>query len=49
MGEVAEMMLDGTLGQICGGLMEDLINENGDDLKEPPGYPRTCEDCKEYE
>ena len=49
MGEVAEMMLDGTLCQICGGLMEDLINENGDDLKEPPGYPRTCEDCKEYE
>ena len=36
MGEVAEMMLDGTLCQICGGLMEDLINENGDDLKESP-------------
>lgn len=36
MGEIAEMMLDGTLCQLCGVYM-------GDDR----GYPRTCRDCRE--
>ena len=35
MGEVAEMMLDGTLCQECGGVIDGTT----------PGYPRTCEDC----
>ena len=35
MGEVAEMMLDGTLCQVCGGVIDGTT----------PGYPRTCEDC----
>lgn len=35
MGEVADMMLDGTLCQECGTFM-------GGDC----GYPRTCESCK---
>ncbi len=35
MGEIAEMMLDGTLCQVCGGIID------GD----TPGYPRYCEDC----
>lgn len=36
MGEVAEMMLDGTLCQGCGVLMPD---------HQAPGYPRTCTCC----
>ncbi len=38
---IADLILDGTLCQVCGALMEDLIDE----LSESPGYPRTCEDC----
>ena len=45
MGSIAELHLDGTLCECCGCLMEDLIPEKGDVLKEAPGYPRTCEDC----
>lgn len=47
MGENAEIILDGTLCQHCGALMEDLIRDEGIILHEPPGYPRTCEDCRE--
>lgn len=36
MGEVAEMILNGLLCQICGSYMDDY---------EEPGYPRTCDDC----
>lgn len=36
MGEIAEMMLDGTLCEGCGG----FLNEH------PPGYPCRCNDCK---
>ena len=43
MGDMADMMLDGTLCQECGGVMED-ISENHE--LESPGYPRTCADCK---
>lgn len=39
MGEIAEMMLDGTLCQVCGGIID------GD----TPGYPRYCEDCAKDE
>lgn len=35
MGEIAEMMLDGTLCEGCGVFLND----------EPPGYPRHCDDC----
>lgn len=35
MGEIAEMMLDGTMCQVCG----EFINED------PPGYPVTCGGC----
>ena len=38
MGEIAEMMLDGTLCEECGGLV-------GDEPREV-GYPRLCELCK---
>lgn len=37
MGDIAEMMMEGTLCQECGGFIDD--DEDG-------GYPRTCEDCK---
>lgn len=39
MGEIAEMMLDGTLCQVCGSVID------GD----TPGYPRYCEDCAKDE
>jgi hypothetical protein len=38
MGEISEMMLDGTLCQICG------VYPDDDDAG---GYPRTCADCSE--
>lgn len=47
MGEIADMMLDGTLCESCSVLMDDLIPDEGDELKESPGYPRMCEDCQE--
>lgn len=37
MGEIAEMMVDGTLCQRCGVFLD------GDS----PGYPRYCQDCAE--
>lgn len=36
MGEIAEMILDGTLCEQCGCF-----------IGEPVGYPRLCEDCDE--
>ena len=36
MGEIADMMLDGTLCQQCGGDIGD---------RKTPGYPRYCPDC----
>jgi hypothetical protein len=45
-GDIAELMLDGTLCQCCGSVMEDLIpTDGGNILKDAPGYPRTCSDC----
>lgn len=43
MGEIAEMMLDGTLCAGCGVAMDDVVE---DDF-EAPGHPRyCCESCK---
>jgi hypothetical protein len=39
MGEVAEDVLDGFICQYCLGFIDG----------KSPGYPRTCEDCKEDE
>jgi hypothetical protein len=36
MGDIAEAILDGTLCQVCGELIDD----------DAPGYPRTCEGCQ---
>ncbi len=38
MGEIADMILDGTLCEVCGQY-----------IGEPCDYPRTCADCKEDE
>jgi len=38
MGEIAEMMLDGTLCACCGELL-------GDPEDEPAGYPMYCASC----
>ncbi len=46
MGEIADMVLDGTLCQECGGLVYGEGDPN-EALEEEvsPGYPRTCYDC----
>jgi len=42
MGEIADMMLDGTLCSRCGA----WAVEKGDVI---PGHPQLCSDCKETE
>lgn len=44
MGDVSDAILDGTMCQVCGGLMEDMIPKAGV-IQTAPGYPRTCDDC----
>jgi hypothetical protein len=52
-GEIAEMMLDGTLCQNCGTFLGvRVIRENGgkvegSEIIEPPGFPISCENCEE--
>ena len=41
MGEVAEMIIDGTLCETCGSVFDDIIEGN-----DAPGYPRKCEECE---
>lgn len=41
MGEIAEMMLEGILCQICGVYLDE--DESGE------GYPMTCESCQRQE
>lgn len=41
------MVLEGILCQGCGALMEDLIVPGKKELKEGPGYARSCKDCEE--
>jgi hypothetical protein len=38
MGDIADMMLDGTLCQVCGCFVGDAV-----------GYPQTCDDCAKPE
>lgn len=45
MGEIADMMLDGTFCQACGGVMEDVFREANCAAFEAPGFPRTCGGC----
>jgi len=45
MGEITDMILEGTLCQLCGVLMEDMGRDDGG-LNEPPGYPRYCVICE---
>ncbi len=47
MGEIADMVLDGTLCRDCGGIVCD--DPKATDEEVTPGYPRTCSDCKEGE
>lgn len=43
MGEIAEMMLDGTMCEVCGEWMDDVLECN--DVFTPPGHPRRCAGC----
>jgi len=45
MGEITEMMLDGTLCSDCGVFVGD-VNEDGKTFTSC-GYSKQCEDCKE--
>ncbi len=49
MGEVAEMILDGALCQICGGLVYEGNPDDATEEEFSPGYPRTCEECEDCE
>ena len=40
MGEIAEMMLDGTMCEGCGVFMDDIL-----DGAEPPGFAQRCSGC----
>lgn len=44
MGEVADMLLDGTLCQNCGGLVDD--EDDREKGNPPTGVPRSCADCR---
>lgn len=46
MSEVADLVIDGTLCQLCGCLFDDLIPDEGKELLQSPGYPRVCEECE---
>ena len=49
MGEITEMILDGTLCQICGC---SVCEENPEEVPEEdvsPGYPRSCDECEDCE
>ena len=39
MGDISEMMMDGTLCHLCG----EFIDKGA-----PEGIPRACDDCKEF-
>ena len=41
MGEIAEMMLDGTLCEGCGEYMGDGVDDD-----DTPGFPVRCETCE---
>ena len=40
MGDISEMMLDGTLCQYCGIVIVDYDEE-------PCGYPQSCDECEQ--
>jgi hypothetical protein len=56
MSETTENIAKGIQCQICGAWMEDMfiydknnqetVNLDQDKWDNPPGYPRTCRDCK---
>jgi len=47
MGNYADDILDGTLCQVCNCIMDDLKPKDSSNvLLPPPGYPRTCDECK---
>ncbi|HAQ40130.1 MAG TPA: hypothetical protein DCM73_04365 [Clostridiales bacterium] len=40
-----DLFLNGTLCEVCGKLMPDLVPEDGRILNTPPGHRRRCDDC----
>lgn len=50
MGQVSEDVINGICCQLCGQWMDDIFVKRVLDHKlynSPPGYPRTCSDCKD--
>jgi predicted Zn-ribbon and HTH transcriptional regulator len=41
MGEIADMLLDGTLCEGCGEVFDDIM-----DGEDSPGFPRRCPECE---
>ena len=51
MSETTEDIQDGIICQVCGVWMPDMFEDDPDKTPsglwgDPPGHPRTCEDCK---
>lgn len=47
MGDIADDIMEGIFCRICGCVMDDMVPGNTPNTrKEPPGYPRMCDDCK---
>lgn len=42
MGEIADDIYEGITCQLCGVFFDDVLEG-----AEPPGHPRTCDDCLE--
>ena len=50
MGEITEMVLDGTLCELCFSYLGEFPKENENHVEwEPPGYPHKCKNCKKKE
>jgi hypothetical protein len=49
MGEVTDMVLDGTLCKTCGVLVYNGNGHLANKLEITPGFPRNCRSCEEEE
>lgn len=48
MGELSDMILDGTLCDSCGGVVYEGDPKKASPQELSPGHPRTCKDCEEF-
>lgn len=48
MGDIADMMLEGVLCQVCGSYLGEIPEDGESEVVEliPDGFPQTCESCQ---